>query len=173
MKHRIFLFIAVIALSLSVAAQGPGGQRRGFGPGEGGQRMEFSPENFIKELKGFVTREAQLTPDEANKFFPLFFEMHEKTRKIQETQRDLIIKSMRCDENKMSESDYAKIVDQLTKLEVSSKEVEHAYYKKFHTVLSWKKVYKVRNAINRFHMYALSRYQGRNTMNRNQPPRPQ
>ncbi len=156
--HKTILTFLALALSLSVFAQsngGFGGQRR-FDNNH--QRPEFSPEQFVKELKDFVTNEAQLTPQEANRFFPMLFEMHDKTRKIQDKQRELSMKAM-MGEAQMTEAQYAKTVDQITKLEVAAKEIEQTYYKKFHTVLSWKKIYKVRVAINRFHMRALSKFQ--------------
>lgn len=156
--NKLFTLIATLLFSVAMYAQFPGGMgtpnRRGNSP----QKMEFNPEQFVKELKDFIINEAQLTPSEANRFFPLLFEMHDKTRKIQDRQRELSMKAM-MGENQMTEAQYAKTIDQITKLEVSAKEVEQQYYKKFHTVLSWKKIYKVRVAINRFHMRALGKFQ--------------
>lgn len=177
--QKSFITIIALAFSLSVFAQW-----NGFGAPQGGQqpygqrqhnggpqqKQNFSPEQFVKELKDFVTKEAQLTPAEASKFFPMLFEMQDKTRKIQEKQRELSMKAM-MGENNMTEAQYAKTIDQITKMEVTAKEIEQSYYKKFHTVLSWKKVYKVRVAINKFHMYALSRFQpGRRNFNPQQGP---
>lgn len=163
--HKLFTIILAVFISIAAFAQQPEANR------PRGPKTEFSPEQFIKELKDFIINEAQLTPPEATRFFPMLFEMHDKTRKIQDKQRELSMKAM-MGEAQMTESQYAKTVDEITKLEVTAKEIEQTYYKKFHSVLSWKKIYKVRVAINKFHMQALSRFQPGRT-NNNHPRGPQ
>ena len=75
----------------------------------------------------------------------------------------------------LSEAEYENIVTKLASIEVESKKVEQTYYKKFHTVLPWKKVFAVRMALSRFQMEALNHFQpgrGNNMNNRfNNAPR--
>ena len=134
------------------------------------KKPEFSPEQFVKEMKNFITREAKLTQEEADKFFPMLFEMNEKTREIQQKRRELSMKA-HMGEQQMTEAQYASTVAQMCKLEVMEKQVEQTYYKKFHSVLSWKKIYKVRNAISMFHMRAIGMFQRGKRPGLGAPPR--
>ncbi len=50
---------------------------------EGKCRPPFHPEQFIKDLTAYVTRQAGLTESEAKAFFPVYFEMKAKQHDIQ------------------------------------------------------------------------------------------
>lgn len=50
---------------------------------EGKCRPPFHPEQFIKDLTAYVTRQAGLTESEAKAFFPVYFEMKSKQHDIQ------------------------------------------------------------------------------------------
>jgi len=114
----------------------------------------FSPEQFKKDMESYIAKEAQLTPAEGQAFFPMMFEMLEKKRKNNDSRREL----MRSVNPQTSEAEYAVIIDKVTTLEVDEKKIEKEYYKKFHKVLSYKKIYQVRNAINKFQMEMLRRF---------------
>ena len=127
------------------------------------QKMEFTPEHFIKEMTNFITNEAKLTQEEADKFFPMLFEMQGKTQKMQQKRRELSMKART--QKDMTEQQYACLVMEICKSEVEEKQVEETYYQKFHSVLSWEKIYKVRVAINAFHMRAIGMFsRGRGAM---------
>lgn len=155
----------VLLTSICISAQNPGGN--GGRPQNG--RREFSPELYMKALNEFVAREAKLTEAESAKFFPILNEMFAKQHQIVGQQRELMMKSWK--NTNQNEDEYENLVTKLTALEVESKKVEQTYYKKFHSVLSWKKIFAVRIALQRFQVEALNRFQpgqGRgNNMNRN------
>lgn len=44
--------------------------------------QKFSPEKFQADMEQYITKEAELTPEEAERFFPLYREMQQKQRKI-------------------------------------------------------------------------------------------
>ena len=137
---QILVLIAVVLTSISLQAQQPA---TGDKNQQGNGRREFSPELYIKSMNEFVTREAKLTEAEAAKFIPMLNEMFAKQHKIASEQRELSMKTW--------------------KNQNLSKQLEQTYYKKFHTVLPWKKVFSVRVALSRFQMEALNRFQpGRN-----------
>jgi hypothetical protein len=167
---KIITFMLVLLTSICISAQNPGNGGRA----QNGRR-EFSPELYMKALNEFVAREAKLTEAESAKFCPLLNEMFAKQHQIMGQQRELMMKSWKNVNN--NEDEYENIVTKLAALEVESKKVEQTYYKKFHTVLSWKKIFAVRIALQRFQVEALNRFQpgqGRgNNMNRsfnNQQP---
>ena len=155
---QILVLIAVVLTSISLQAQQPA---TGDKNQQGNGRREFSPELYIKSMNEFVTREAKLTEAEAAKFIPMLNEMFAKQHKIAREQRELSMKTWK--NQNLNEAEYETIVTKLASLDVENKQLEQTYYKKFHTVLPWKKVFAVRVALSRFQMEALNRFQpGRN-----------
>ena len=53
------------------------------------QEKKFSPEQFDAELQKFIVWDAKLTPEEAAKFFPLYWEMQKKQRELYEKQQHI------------------------------------------------------------------------------------
>lgn len=151
--------MAFALIWVSLPAQTPGNNGRN----QNGRR-EFSPELYIKSMNDFVIREAKLTEAEAVKFIPLLNEMFHKQHQITKEQRELGMKTWK--NQNLSEAEYESIVTKLASLDVESKKLEQTYYKKFHTVLPWKKVFAVRIALSRFQMEALNRFQPGNRGNR-------
>ena len=125
-------------------------------PNDKGARKhdQFSPEKYYKHMEEYITKEANLTDEEKTKFFPVFKEMLEAQRKIVEQEREMM-KSYRTAK---TESDFQKLIEKATELQVENKKIEQTYYKKFGKVLTWEKVCKVRIAQTKFNMHALRRF---------------
>ena len=163
---RIALFITTLLVCFCVNAQ-----NQGFGRIQN-PRAEFDPASYTKHMNEFVAREAHLTEAESAKFFPLLNEMQNKQRQLGRQQREIMMKAFR--NTNISEEDYEQMVMRVTGLEIESRKVEQTYYKKFHTVLSWKKIYGVRVALARFQVEALNQFQpGRGAANNNRITFPQ
>lgn len=163
---RFVLVITTLLVCFCVNAQ-----NQGFGRIQN-PRAEFNPELYTKRMNEFVAREAHLTEAESAKFFPLLNEMQNKQRQIGRQQREIMMKAFR--NTNISEEDYEQMVMRVTGLEIESRKVEQTYYKKFHTVLSWKKIYGVRVAMARFQVEALNQFQpGRGAANNNRITFPQ
>lgn len=118
------------------------------------ERKEFSPEAFNRHMEQFITERASLTADEAAAFFPLMHEMLAKQRANNDQQRQLMEK---C-EPTATEHDYEQAVMRSIELEAENKNIERTYYQRFHAVLSWEKIHKVKNALVEFQMEALRRF---------------
>lgn len=150
---RILINILLCCVSTVAMAQG------GFNPQNWGQqpRRDFSPEEYWRVLQDFVTHEAHLTNEEAEKFYPMLKEMmeeqHKNSRKSFEVYRS-------CNEG-TTESEYGTAVKKLLELEVENRRIEETYYKKFHTVMSWEKVFNVRRALRHWNREALNRFNPR------------
>ena len=154
--RRFVLFITTLLVCFCVNAQ-----NQGFGRIQN-PRAEFNPELYTQHMNEFVAREAHLTEAESTKFFPLLNAMQNKQRQIGRQQREIMTKALT--NTNVSEEDYEQMVMRVTGLEIESRKVEQTYYKKFHSVLSWKKIYAVRVALARFQVEALNLFQpGRNT----------
>ncbi len=143
---RIFINILIFCVSIVAVAQGNHPQRR-----------DFSPEEYWKGLKDFVTFEAGLSTEEADGFIPMLKEMMEEQHKNNRKSFDII---RSCNEG-TTESEYGTAVKQLLEIEVENRRIEETYYKKFHTVMSWEKVFKVRHALYKFNREALNRFNPR------------
>ena len=135
--------------ALSVSAQ-QDGQR--------GSRHEFSPERYRQRLEEFVTREACLTAEEAQKVLPTLHEMMEHQRKCHDEARE----AMRSCGNDASEADYERAVTKALTLDLESKRIEAEYYKKMHGVLTWKKLHSIRVALWKYQREALRRFSPNN-----------
>lgn len=144
MKRLNILFFLILAVATSFAQQNE----------KHDGRKRFSPEDFKRKMEAFVTKEAGLTQQEAQDFFPLLHEMLEKQRDLNDQQREL----MQSGEKNLSEAEYEKIIDKATNLEIENKKLERTYYKKFHAVLSWKKIHKTRCALFKFRMESLRHF---------------
>lgn len=147
MKHILLGFL----LSLfSVCALAQNHQKQ-----EHGERMTFSPEQYKKELECFITKEACLTQAEAQKFFPMLHEMFNKQRELNTQSRQLVMST----DKMTNEKDIEEALTKATNLDIQSKKLTLTYYKKFHTVLSWKKISLVKKAFGKFQMEALKKFQ--------------
>ena len=160
MKRNIVILLC-LCTTLTSFAQWNNNQQRQRQGAQNEQRQEqwqrqrqFSPELFNQQQEQFVTKEAGLTPAEAQKFFPMMHEMLNKQREINTKIQHYYAQ---CFGDK-DEREYEEIINKVIALEVESRKIEQTYYKKFHTVLSWKKIYRVRFALSRWNMEVLKMF---------------
>lgn len=131
MKQTVIILILQLFMVVSVSAQG--GQQK------------FSPEKFDADMEKFVTEQAKLTQQEADKFFPLFREMHQKQRavyhKIRQATKQQPADDKTC-ETTLKECD---------KLNIELRQIEQTYHLKMMKAIPAKKVYDAIMAENNFH----------------------
>ncbi|MBQ9362621.1 MAG: hypothetical protein IJT97_04270 [Bacteroidaceae bacterium] len=146
MKRLIFT-CACLLITIGMAAQWPN-----FG------RQQFSPEKFRENMENFITKEAGLTANEQQKFYPMLNEMLSAQRKLMAQEREV----MKSGQKAKTEAEYEQIVKKTTELQVENRKIEQTYYKKFAKVLTWEKIYKVRMALTKFNMHALRNFSPQN-----------
>lgn len=144
--RQILLILTLTLSSITAYAQ--------WNPGQQQQPKQFSPEEFKKNMEGYIKFHAGLTDAEAEKFFPMLSEMQSKQR----VNSRIITEQMRKGHDAKSDAEYEKILSYILELEETNHQLTEKYYKKFHTVLSWEKIFKARVAVERFNMLALSRF---------------
>ena len=131
MKQTIIVLILQLFMVVSVNAQG-------------GQ-LKFSPEKFDADMEKFVTEQAKLTQQEADKFFPLFREMHQKQRavyhKIRQATKQQPADDKAC-ETTLKECD---------RLNVELRQIEQNYHLKMMKAIPAKKAYDAIMAESQFH----------------------
>ena len=107
--------------------------------------QKFSPEKFQADMEQYITKEAELTPEEADKFFPLYREMQQKeARKNKPT----------------DEASFRKAVEKRDCQEIELKQILQTYHSKFFGVLPASKVYRVIIAEDKFHRNAFRQWGG-------------
>lgn len=111
--------------------------------------QKFSPEKFQADLEQFITKEAALSKEECDKFFPLYREMQQKQRAVYKQMKALGM-------NKPAdEAGCKQAVQKRDALELEQRRILQTYHNKFFTVLPASKVYDVIIAESRFHRRAL------------------
>lgn len=138
MRQTAIILVLQLLMVTTVSAQG---------------QKKFSPEKFDADMEQFVTREASLTPQEAEKFFPLFREMHKKQRDVYRKIREAT--KQKPADDKASEATL-KLCD---KLNIELREIEQTYHQKMMKAIPAKKVYESIMAESRFHRRMMKGWQ--------------
>lgn len=134
---KILTIVIILLSALTVKAETP---------------QQFSPEKFQADLEQFITNEANLTPEESKKFFPLYREMQQKQRVVFKQMKDLGV-------NKPAdEAACKKALEKRDELELEQKRIQQNYHKQFLNVLPASKVYDVIKAENHFHRTAFRKW---------------
>ena len=134
---KILTIVVILLSALTMKAETP---------------QQFSPEKFQADLGQFITNEANLTPEESKKFFPLYREMQQKQRVVFKQMKDLGV-------NKPAdEAACKKALEKRDELELEQKRIQQNYHKQFLNVLPASKVYDVIKAENHFHRTAFRKW---------------
>jgi len=156
MKKTILLFLLLAPCTiLTMSAQ----QKRG----------KFNPEEFKAKLESFVTSEAGFTSEEAQAFFPVYFEMKGKQRRLQ---RSIYWLKKNAPCANADDKDFAIAIQKIKDLGVEMAQLEVTYYKKLCNAVSPQKVYKAMCAEDIFHRKMLEEFEnGKNPPGKGQGPK--
>ena len=144
-KTLLTITIAILAVTASVAQEH--GHERSMG-----HKPPFSPEEFQARQRLFITEKAGLTKEEADAFFPLFFELQKKKFEIEHSSRKevKIQRGERLNEEQCRELVY-KIAD--TKIEIAK--LEREYTDKYMKVINPCKLHKIIHAEGAFQRHLM------------------
>jgi hypothetical protein len=107
-----------------------------------------SPDEFRSRQKVFIEQKAELTKQESDNFFPVYFEYQNKKKDL----NDQIIQLVHHDKKEnASDTQYKEIIEEMQKLYVAQNELDEKYYEKFQKILSYRKIYLVKKAEMYFH----------------------
>jgi hypothetical protein len=124
-------------------------------------------QEFKAHLEETITKFAKFTPEESQKFFPLYYEMKEKQHELQKQMFDLKKGKMKRAENgrpsfepreDVSDEEYTKTILKIKKLNADMADLEAEYYKRMCKAITAKKVFAVMQAEDDFHRKMLSRF---------------
>lgn len=112
-----------------------------------GVDQHLTPDEFRAKQQEFIIKEAELSKEEAAKFFPLYFELQAKKKEI----NDKTWKSLReGKDDTTTEARYGEIMSGFYDSRLASDQLDKAYFVRFKTILSNKKLYLVQKAELRF-----------------------
>ena len=153
MKKRVAVWIVALAFAPLMWATGGCDQR-------------LSKDEFRAKQQAYITEKAGLTPEEAEAFFPLYFELQDRKHQLNEEAWKLMNeeawKLMReGKQENLSEERYDEIMEGVYDARISSDRLEKTYYGKFKKILSSKKIYQVQRAEMRFHRELLKGMRGK------------
>lgn len=111
-------------------------------------QQHLNPEEFRAKQKAFIIDRAELTKEEAAKFFPIYFELQDRKKKIFDESWSLIRKGK---EDNISENQYLEIIEQVCDNRIASDRLDKLYLDKFKAILSAKKIYLIQRAEMHFH----------------------
>lgn len=121
---------------------------------DGCHQQRMSAEEFREKQKAFIIEQAELTKEEAAKFFPIYFELQDKKKALNDKAWGLIRKKK--DDN-TTEAQYHEIMEEIYDSRIDSDKLEKAYLERFKKILSYKKIYMVHKAEMRFHRELLKK----------------
>ena len=154
MKKLILLILIVCGANVAVWAT------------DGCNQQRMTPEEFRAKQQAFITEKAHLTKEEAAKFFPIYFELQDRKKQLNDEAWKLLREGK---EENLSESRYEEILEQVYDIRISTDRLEKTYFERFKKILSCKKIYQIQHAEMHFHRELLK---GMNKKVGDKPHRP-
>ena len=147
MKKATLLLLFLITSALSFA------QNKGDVTLSGGARG-FNKQEFRQRVQDYITKEANLTQEEAKAFFPIYNEYKDKQRQIHMS----INKLKKNNPNNNDEKAYEKCLMEMAELNAEMAGLDSIYYKKICKAISAQKFFKILNIEDRMHRKMLQNY---------------
>ena len=117
-------------------------------------------QKYQAEKVAFLTDKLELTPSEAQKFWPLYNEMEDKKWEIQRMRHELESK-VRDEGESLSDREVVKLTRDFTENLQKESRLYAEYNEKFLNVLPPKKVLSLYNAENEFRMHMIKKFRDR------------
>ena len=113
------------------------------------ESMQKRMEEFFAQKKAYLIKEADLTDEEADAFFPLYNELQQKKFELNRDLREKLRRMEKKDET-ITDDAYLDAVNSVNDLSLREAQLDQEYYAKFVRVLPAKKLYKVQQAESSF-----------------------
>ena len=110
--------------------------------------QHLSREEFRTKQKAYIIEQAKLTKEEAAKFFPIYFELQDKKKKLNDESWNLMRKGK---DDKTTEAQYKEINEKIAENRIAADQLDRTYLGKFNKILCSKKIFLVQRAEMRFH----------------------
>ena len=125
MKKLIILLIIVCGFTPALRAMGSPNQH-------------LSPKEFRAKQQAFITEKAGLTQEEAAKFFPVYFELQDRKKQLNDEAWKLLRSGK---DEKTTDTQYGEILEGVYDARIASDRLDKTYFEKFKKILSCKKIH--------------------------------
>ncbi|HBL71640.1 MAG TPA: hypothetical protein DD409_01380 [Bacteroidales bacterium] len=98
-------------------------------------------EDMKAKRAAFFTERIGLTPEEAEKFWPVYNSLQDQKGKLNDKMRTLFQKTKRNEKGERV-FDYEKITDEMIRIKVQEANLEKAYHEKFKKILGAEKLFR-------------------------------
>ena len=116
------------------------------------KRRHFSPEEFQKKQKEFIMKKAEMTDEQAEAFFPLFFELQKKKFELEgNARREMKFKR----KEKPTDEQCRKFVNKMAEVKVEIAKLEQAYIEKYLEVVPPCKLLEIQHAEGMFQRHLM------------------
>ena len=115
-------------------------------------KQKLSQDEFRAKQMEFITREAELTPEEAARFFALYFELQEKKQVLGKKALKAIRKE---NDSNLREADYERLMDEAYEARIQTAQLEKEYYLRYKQVIPIRKLFHVHKAEMKFKRHLL------------------
>ena len=115
-------------------------------------RKHFSHEEFQAKKRAFIVEKAKLTPEEADAFFPLYFELQKKKFELEHNVRKSIGLKRK---EKPTEEQCRQFVNKMAEVKVEIAKLEQAYIEKYLEVVSPCRVLEIQHAADQFQRHLM------------------
>lgn len=146
------LVLLLISTSTFVFAQ-PGGNKPASDKKE---KQAEKRENIEAQRVAFITQELNLTPEEAQKFWPVYNQYTEKLQESRKKRRQEM-KDSKENIDEMSDKEVEKLVDEEIIERQKELDLQKEYHSKFKAILPIKKVAKLYRAEDKFKRVLLNK----------------
>lgn len=119
---------------------------------------------FEKSKQEYIIKEAGLSNEEAEKFFPLNNELHKKKLEIHRKMQEGIKHTKEADN--LSDAEYKKLLEENIDLKMKEAELDKEYSDKFNKLMSPQKLFKAQQAERDFMQEELRKYREANRKGR-------
>lgn len=154
MRRSVILFLCVFILPshfLILSAQNA-------------QDRKMNMADYEKRKREYVTKEAGLTQEEANKYFPLSNELTQKKFRLHKNHRDKVQRIK--DNSNISDQEYRKLLDDDVDLKLKEAALEKEYAAKFEMALAPEKLFKAQQAERDFIQQEVTKFRSEGNRNR-------
>lgn len=121
------------------------------------QDRKMNMVEFEKRKTAYIQKEAGLSQEEADRYFPINNELAKKKFELHRQHRQKIQK-MKEDNKNMNDDEYRKLLDNDVDVKVKEAELDKQYSDKFEKALSPEKLYKAQQAEKKFMQQEVSKF---------------
>jgi Spy/CpxP family protein refolding chaperone len=152
MIKNLIIALALIGTAATAQTRPNPGQRPGARPGQAKERIESAK-------IGFITRELQLTPDEAKAFWPIYNAMEDELKKANRDPLREGLKTVRGEGgiDNLSDAQARELLAEIDKVGAEREAIRRTYQKEFLKVLPPQKVLKLHVAERKFKQEVMER----------------